>query len=251
MSNEEFEVTPGCYDRQLDSNYRFSQETVTFAHLEEARAKCLKWIHQNKEHFSLWWSLFSLKLRYTMLASFQITVSAIMSSLLLFLCPVSTRTSLLDFGGIISTASVSRDSSISFTHLISSKLVRARWWWWWEDDLGPAGTVLRRCLLRLDLALEVAIPPLVEAPPEYSQGLLCNLSDLWRCMASAVTWMNEARFRLKLFNLSGLVELVVGEIGSMEAVVRKLDGLDKSRLEGVRLSEHGSIMSVCAGSWPS
>lgn len=53
MSNEEFEVTPGCYDRQLDSTYRASQETVTYGLLEEARAKCMKWIIENKDHFSL------------------------------------------------------------------------------------------------------------------------------------------------------------------------------------------------------
>lgn len=53
MSHEDFEVTPGCYDRQLDSNYRYAQETVSYGLLEEARNKCLKWIAQNKDHFSL------------------------------------------------------------------------------------------------------------------------------------------------------------------------------------------------------
>ena len=53
MSKDDFEITPGCYDRQLDSTYRYSTETVTFALLEEARAKCMRWIHQNKDHFSL------------------------------------------------------------------------------------------------------------------------------------------------------------------------------------------------------
>ncbi len=53
MSKDDFEITPGCYDRQLDSTYRYSQETVTFGLLEEARGKCMKWIIQNKDHFSL------------------------------------------------------------------------------------------------------------------------------------------------------------------------------------------------------
>jgi hypothetical protein len=53
MSQDGFVITPGCYDRQLDPEYRFARETVTFAQLEEARWKCLKWIHQNKEHFTL------------------------------------------------------------------------------------------------------------------------------------------------------------------------------------------------------
>lgn len=54
MSNDDFEITPGCYDRQLDATYRYSTETVTFHMLEEARAKCMKWIAANKDHFSLW-----------------------------------------------------------------------------------------------------------------------------------------------------------------------------------------------------
>ena len=51
MSADDFEITPGCYDRQLDSTYRYSSESVTFALLEEARSKCLKWMNQNKDNF--------------------------------------------------------------------------------------------------------------------------------------------------------------------------------------------------------
>ena len=53
MSKEEFIITPGCYDRQLDCDYRFSNETVTYDQLEDAREKCMDWILLNKEHFSL------------------------------------------------------------------------------------------------------------------------------------------------------------------------------------------------------
>jgi len=53
MSQEEFVITPGCYDRQLDCDYRFSSETVTYDHLEDAREKCMEWIQLNKDHFSL------------------------------------------------------------------------------------------------------------------------------------------------------------------------------------------------------
>ena len=54
MSADDFEITPGCYDRQLDSTYRYSSESVTFALLEEARSKCLKWMNQNKDNFTLY-----------------------------------------------------------------------------------------------------------------------------------------------------------------------------------------------------
>ena len=53
MSKDEFVITPGGYDRQLDATYRYSSETVTLGLLEEARAKCVRWIHINKDHFSL------------------------------------------------------------------------------------------------------------------------------------------------------------------------------------------------------
>ena len=53
MSTDDFVITPGCYDRQLDCDYRFSTETVTYDHLEDAREKCMDWILLNKEHFTL------------------------------------------------------------------------------------------------------------------------------------------------------------------------------------------------------
>ena len=48
MSKEEFIITPGCYDRQLDCDYRFSNETVTYDQLEDAREKCMDWILLSK-----------------------------------------------------------------------------------------------------------------------------------------------------------------------------------------------------------
>ena len=51
MSKDDFEITPGCYDRQLDAVYRYSSETVSFGLLEEAKGKCSKWLAQNAENF--------------------------------------------------------------------------------------------------------------------------------------------------------------------------------------------------------
>ena len=53
MAQDQFVVTPSNYTKQLEEDYRNSSETVTYNELEDARHKCVKWLTDNKDHFSL------------------------------------------------------------------------------------------------------------------------------------------------------------------------------------------------------
>ena len=53
MAEEQFVITPANYNRQLDVEFRQRPIIVNFAQMTEAREKCLQWIAQNREYFSL------------------------------------------------------------------------------------------------------------------------------------------------------------------------------------------------------
>jgi hypothetical protein len=53
MAEEEFVITPASYNRQLEVEFRQRPITVEFAQLMGAREKCLSWINQNEEYFTL------------------------------------------------------------------------------------------------------------------------------------------------------------------------------------------------------
>jgi hypothetical protein len=53
MAEDQFVITPSNYNRQLEVDFRQRPIAVDFAQLTSAREKCLKWINQNREHFTL------------------------------------------------------------------------------------------------------------------------------------------------------------------------------------------------------
>ena len=53
MAEEHFVITPANYNRQLEVEFRQKPIIVDFAQLTNAREKCLEWIKQNREYFTL------------------------------------------------------------------------------------------------------------------------------------------------------------------------------------------------------